>query len=138
LDGKQLDDDDREDEKRDNGSLEHVSANSERDESERELFQDVILATRVNSHRKDTVARRTHPSRLYVFLTVFPVQKLVVSRREHVDDNDGFGEEHDGEGDDVERSRRYHFAGRRLRRAVQHARRLFLSEWIRKLRLRCI
>lgn len=56
--------------------------------------------------------RQTHPLRVHVFLNVFPDQTLEVSRGEHVDDDDGFGEEHDGEGNAVERSKSDHLAGR--------------------------
>ena len=129
---KQLDDDDREDEKGDDGSLDHVSADSKRDDSKRESFQDAFLATRVDLHRKYIIARATHPLRPYVFLVVLPGQELEISRGEHVDDDGGFGKEHNDRRDDVERSGRSHGAGGR---AVQYARRLSLSEWTRGLRL---
>lgn len=101
-----------------------MSAKSERDDSERELFQNAGLARRFNSYRKHARARRTHPLRLYVFLAVLPDQEFEIPRGEHVDDDDGFGEEHDGKGDGVEWSRRYHLAGGR---DVRHARRLCFS-----------
>lgn len=129
---KQLDDDDREDEKGDDRSLDHVSADSKRDDSKRESFQDAFLATRVDLHRKYIIARATHPLRPYVFLVVLPGQELEISRGEHVDDDGGFGKEHNDRRDDVERSGRSHGAGGR---AVQYARRLSLSEWTRGLRL---
>lgn len=97
-----------------------MSADSKRDDGERELFEDAVLAMCVNSHQKDyRRSRGTHPLRSYVFLAVFHVQKLVISRGEHVGDDDNFGEEHDGEGDDVERSRRYHPVSRRAARRAR-------------------
>lgn len=130
MDREELDDNDRKDEKRDDGSLEHVFANSNRDNSERELFKDAILATCVEHLASvNAVVEWTHSLLLQILLAVFPVEKLEVPGGEHVEDDGDFGEEHDGKGDDVEQSGRYHLAGRR---AVQRARLLSFCEWRRR------